>query len=350
VIVPEDTEETGIPPGPVHESSAGDVVLVAIDSLLPSDSPRVAGEDMDHILVLAQTDVRLPPILVHRSTMRVIDGMYRVRAAQRRGDTRIETRFFDGSDEEAFLLAVKLNNAQGLPLSQADRTTAAKRLINSHPQWSDRRIAKATGLATKTIAAARRRSTDAGPQLNTRVGRDGRVRPLNPAEGRRRACQVMADRPQATLREIAQQAGISLATARDVRERVRKGQDPVPQKLREAEARMIRPDAHAAPRGGRDKAAEHSSPAYFPHAQTLSALQSLRRDPSLRLTEAGRTLLHMLSVHALSAEEWERLMKGIPIHRRYVVAELARGCAANWSHLAQALEDYGQGPISFGGS
>ncbi|MBV9022858.1 MAG: hypothetical protein JO362_03390 [Streptomycetaceae bacterium] len=42
VIAPEETEETGTPPGPAQEKNSSDAQLVAIESLQPSDSPRVA--------------------------------------------------------------------------------------------------------------------------------------------------------------------------------------------------------------------------------------------------------------------------------------------------------------------
>ena len=44
--------------------------------------------------------------------------------------------------------------------------------ISSYPQMSDRVVGKTTGLAARTVAAIRRRSTDSAPQLNARVGRD----------------------------------------------------------------------------------------------------------------------------------------------------------------------------------
>ncbi|MEV0372123.1 hypothetical protein AB0I10_20210 [Streptomyces sp. NPDC050636] len=129
-----------------------------------------------------------------------------------------------------------MNSAHGLPLSSADRAAAAARIIGSHPQWSDRMVASATGLSTRTVAALRDGSTDAGPQLNTRMGRDGRVRPLNAAAGRELAGRLVAEKPDASLRDIAALAGIAVATAKDVRDRIRQGLDRVPQKLRNASA------------------------------------------------------------------------------------------------------------------
>jgi hypothetical protein len=57
------------------------VVAVPVLSLRPADSPRLNGEDKAHIARLAEMDTPLPPILVDRRTMRVIDGMHRLMAA-----------------------------------------------------------------------------------------------------------------------------------------------------------------------------------------------------------------------------------------------------------------------------
>ncbi|MDT3400335.1 ParB/RepB/Spo0J family partition protein [Streptomyces sp. B1866] len=181
--------------------------FVRIDELKDADSPRLDGEDLDHIRVLMETET--PPILVHRQTMRVIDGMHRLRAAKLNGKPKIEVEFFDGSETDAFLRAVEANTAHGLPLAMADRKSAARRIIRSHPDLSNREIARCAGLSDKTVAAIRRSSPDI-PQLNVRKGADGRARPLAASEGRLRAAKVIAERPEATLREVAREAGISL--------------------------------------------------------------------------------------------------------------------------------------------
>nr|WP_030880248.1 ParB N-terminal domain-containing protein [Streptomyces varsoviensis] len=309
--------------------------MVPIDSLLPADSPRTTGEDDGHIQVLAELDAPLPPIIVHRSTMRVIDGMHRLRAAQVSGAKCIEVRFFEGTEENAFVLAVKLNVANGLPLSQGDRTAAAVRILGSHPQWSDRRIAAATGLVASTIASMRKRSTGGIEQLNARVGRDGRARPLNSAEGRRRASQVIADRPHASLREIADAAGVAPATAKDVRDRLLQGRDPVPSRLREAEAQQ---GPGAAPTAARSGADRPDARAVAEATSAGTALPNMRKDPSLR-TEAGRTLLRLLSAHSIGEEEkWRRLVDSVPRHRADSVARAARACAEQWVRFAKELE------------
>ncbi|MFD1048734.1 serine hydrolase, partial [Kibdelosporangium lantanae] len=93
---------------------------VPIDSLLPADSPRLSGESMEHARMLAASEAELPPIVVHRPTRRVIDGMHRLKAAALRGQDDILVRFYEGDDEDAFIVAVETNIAHGLPLSLAD--------------------------------------------------------------------------------------------------------------------------------------------------------------------------------------------------------------------------------------
>jgi Predicted transcriptional regulators len=183
------------------------VERVPIRLLTGVSSPRTTGADDRHVRALAELDVPLPPVVVHRPTKRVLDGVHRIRAAELRGESDVEVRYFDGGEEEAFLLAVQLNSVHGKPLSVDDRTAAARRIIASHPHWSDRRIASVTCLSAKTVAVLRGCSTGDGPQSNKRVGLDGRARPLRPAEGRLHAGELLAQDPNLSLRELARRAG-----------------------------------------------------------------------------------------------------------------------------------------------
>src|SRR6266700_1793568 len=149
---------------------------VSIETLSLEGSPRLAGVNQNHVARLAEIDTPLPPILVHRRTMRVIDGMHRLRVAELKGRDQIAVEFFDGDDQEAFLLSVKQNVTHGLPLSLADRKAAAARILGWNREFSDSSIAAMTGLSDKTVAAVRKRSTSDIPRLNARIGRDGRSR------------------------------------------------------------------------------------------------------------------------------------------------------------------------------
>ncbi|MFI9203896.1 ParB N-terminal domain-containing protein [Streptomyces sp. NPDC053048] len=293
--------------------------FVLVDALLPADSPRLAGENTRHTRALALTAAdALPPVVVHRPTMRIVDGTHRHRAALLRGDARIEVRFVDGTPQDAFVLAVRLNTGHGLPLTHEDRTAAAARILVSHPHWSDRRIAAVTGISA-SVVAQRRRSIGRDKGLSARTGRDGRVRPLNAADGRRRAVQYITDRPGASLREIAQVAGVAVATARDVRERLRHGEDPVPAKLRAAE-RGSGPETHEPCERG---------------------AAAMRRDPSLRFSESGRMLLRLLSFRSLDGDKLRWLVDSVPPHRTADVARAARRCAEQWLTFAREVERRG---------
>jgi DNA-binding CsgD family transcriptional regulator len=328
---------------------------VSVRALRAGDSPRLAGESAEHARVLAESEATLPPILVHRATMRVIDGMHRLRAAELRGDQTIDVEFFDGPEDDAFIAAVRANIAHGLPLTLADREAAATRILASHPQHSDRSIAQISGLAASTVREIRRRTASGAEGAGTvRVGRDGRVRPLNSAEARRLASDAIAERPQASLREIARAAGLSPSTVRDVRERMRRGEDPVPERQLtdrhdgngETGVRSTGPDAHdnrrLRPGGGRPKPVRglDKDDATTERNTGLSRrrlLENLSKDPSLRFTDSGRLLLRELFARSCGPPE-PHLLDSLPPHCVYTVAALARACAQEWQDLASELE------------
>ncbi|WP_320775636.1 ParB/RepB/Spo0J family partition protein [Streptomyces sp. CRN 30] len=297
-----------------------------IRTLLLADSPRLDGEDLDHVRALAEVDEELlPPVVVHRATMRIIDGRHRLLALRMRGIDTVRVRF-DDSAEDPFVLAVQHNVEHGLPLSLADRSAAATRILGSHPHWSDRKIAAVAGLSPGTVRTLRACSTDDSAQSNTRLGRDGRRRPAGrSAEGRVRAGELLRENPDMPLRQVAAAAGISPSTALDVRDRVRDGRDPVPAKLRDGHhKKRKKPAAEApAPRSAVDWESE---------------LHRLRVDPSLRYTDTGRFLLRLFDARLLSTDERALLATGVPSHCTTTVANLARVVGAAWHQLAVDLE------------
>jgi hypothetical protein len=241
-----------------------------------------------------------------------------------RGDEMIEVRLFDGTEKEAFLLAVQSNIAHGLPLSLADRIRAAERIVASHPSWSDRAIAAVSGLGARTVGNLRGRiqvDMDAG-LARTRTGRDGRVRPLDNADGRLRASAIIKERPNASLREVAREAGISPSTVRDVRQRVTQGLDPVPPKWRRQDSPK--------PVDSHDRLLERP--------ELASMLQGLQSDPSLRFTESGRVLLRWIFARAIRSEERSDVVEKVPPHCSYIMVNVARACADEWLELANDLE------------
>ncbi len=271
------------------------VTRVPLAELAGGLSPRSRGEDREHVRRLAEVDGPLPPILVHRATMRVIDGMHRLRAAQLQCRADIEVVYYDGSDDEAFALAVQLNVAHGLPLTLADRRTAAARIMSATPEWSDRKVAALTGLSPKTVGAVRRSSEEI-PHLNSRLGRDGRVRavPSEPASG---------------LGRTTPGRRVSLAT-------------------RSPSARPC-----AQPTGD----LELSGNSHLGNA-AANLLAVLQKDPSIHLRNAGRTLLRAFSITSLAASQSEDVIVAMPRHQSDVVANLARACSAWWLGFAERVE------------
>lgn len=301
------------------------VVEVELSRLSSVCSPRTSGEDPDHVETLLSAEAELPPILVHRPTMRVLDGLHRLKVAQVRGDTKIVARFVDGTESDAFVLAVEANIRHGLPLSLADRKRAAAQIIGTHPRWSDRRVASATGISAGTVAELRRHGGDSGNEA--RIGRDGRIRPVDGSEGRRLAAELIRNDPGLSLRQVAKQVGISPETVRDVRGRLERGESPTrdgsgrlrakPQPLRWTEPDFCRAM-------DRDR---------------LAVLERLKADPALRLTEAGRILLRLLAMHSIDGREWGKLLHGVPPHWGSVVAGFARDHARVWAEFADRLEN-----------
>lgn len=314
--------EPGVRTTRKHEGVAD----VAVDSLLPADSPRLDGQQAVHVRDLVAVETALPPILVHRETMRVVDGMHRLLAAQLRGARTIPVRYVDGNDNGLFVLSVEANLSHGLRLSVADREAAATRILKAYPHWSDRAIATVTGLAAKKVREIRRCASSDLPQLHARVGQDGRVRPVNSAEGRRLASRVIAARPDASLREVARIAGISPGTVRDVRRRMSRGDDPVTKRQRS------RPEAPATARSA------DQSPTALVTRDAITILENLRRDPALRFSDTGRTLLRWMHMKVVETDGLSDKVGAVPAHCADQVAELALACAEEWRNFAQSVE------------
>ncbi|WP_369198286.1 ParB N-terminal domain-containing protein [Streptomyces djakartensis] len=311
-----------------------EITRVPISSIVVAGSLRTAGEDPRHINALAEVCAELPPIVIHRKTMTVIDGVHRLRAAERSGASHISAVLFNGDERQAFVLAVKLNSNHGLPLSLADRKAAALQMLADFPEWSNRRLASVAGLSDKTVAALRRGSgADFPHPTSVRLGRDGVAYPLAAAEGRSRALGYLAENPDATAREVARAAGISLTTAKDARRRAREAQGERPPQV----------DVRAGETPARGNGAGHGPalperPRAHPSCGDLSsAVRRLRADPSLRFTEVGRKLLRTLDPSATQPHDFAAMASSLPIHCAPLIAELARHHAESWQLLADSL-------------
>ena len=348
-------------PGPVDVGSEVTIEIdqlpvlpVPLNSLGPGFFLRQSGTDAAHVQLLADASNcgELPPILVQKSSLRIVDGMHRIEAAKLRGHRSINARFVDCTDEEAFILAVKSNTLHGLPLSRADRISGAKRILAWHRDWSDRAVAAATGLSAKTIAGLRCRSADISPDGSKRLGRDGKRRPVTGTEGRRRAADYLAARPDAPLREVAREADVSLGTVHDVRSRLRRGLDPVAN-LRDVAAAQDGSGASPQENGCPPENGGSLRRDAFYRAPNASALNGRREhgpsptwpsisskianDPTIRYTESGRIFLRWMTAHIIHPNEWDDFIVAVPSHWAGDVSQVAERVSDAWRQFACQL-------------
>ncbi len=289
---------------------------------------RQGGTDAAHVRLLADAAeaAPLPPVLVHRDSGRVIDGMHRVQAARQRGERAVCARIIECTEAEALVLAVRLNTRHGLPLSRTDRIGGARRILATHPDWSDRAIAHIAGLSGKTIASLRTVSAGA-PAAGPRVGRDGRRRPVRAGEGRRRATEYITAHPGASLRQVARETGVSLGTAHGARERLRGSTGPGPAGSGPAGSGLLSAPAVLVRHDGRGRGVMWAA---------ISA--KLAGDPALRYTEGGRAFLRWMTGHCDQADDWRAVIDAIPAYWLADVSRVALGMSEEWRQLAAQLD------------
>lgn len=304
------------------------VIRVRITAIAGEDSPRRSGEDLDHARMLAGSYEFLPPILLHRPTMRVIDGNHRLRAARLCGLQEIEARAFDGSAADAFVLAVRANVRHGLPLCLADRKAAAERILRLYPAWSDRAIARVCGLSASTVGVSRRCLNVQNGQLDSKVGRDGRFRPVDAAERKVVAQQLLDQNPGLSLREVARQARLSPETVRRLRS--------AGATARLAGVPARRPDLPE-PRSRADQVAGRPGAIAAGRADG-SALRALAADPAFRSTDSGRALLRLLSATDTLNSFTSGFVDSAPAHCMEWLATAVQSCIEQWQSFASELE------------
>ena len=360
----------------LEQLPACDILVNALSAGVPL---RRSGTDAAHIqlLVDAAGSAELPPVLVQIDGYRIIDGLHRLEAAKLRGDSSIKARFVDCSNSEALVIAMKANVSHGLPLSKTDRVSGAQRVLSSHPDWSDRAVARITGLSAKTIASLREKSSEGTPLDGKRIGRDGRRRPVGPGEGRLRAAEYIAEHPNAPLRQVARETDVSLGTVHDVSARLRSGESPersgrptpdaAAQPLRSVHPVQLsgepsRPASAvpggAVPGGADSGGADSGGAAQVPLrvAPSINSAPQRRNstdeipawttvaakmaaDPTIRYTAGGREFLRWMQLHAAEPDDgWRELIDVVPAHWLGVIAPIAERIGKEWSLLAEGLK------------
>jgi ParB/Sulfiredoxin domain len=297
---------------------SGDAEL-RLDALEVGPSLRVEGLDSRHVAVLAELAGAWPPIVVRRDDRSVVDGQHRVAAARRLGLATLQVTWFDGSAEDAFVEFVRCNVGHGLPLDLGERRSAAGRILRSHPERSDRSVGSVCGVSTRTVARLRDELARSAPELAPvrRVGRDGRVRPVDLVELRARITAELERRPDASLRSIAGVVGSSPETVRNVRRKLRAadGVSVVAEPVVDTEATVLGLLTRRPHQGYR-----------------------LEGDQAFATREGGCEFIEWYDSTAVeTADQWAHI-GSVPRSRVYEVADEARRRATFWSHFADSLE------------
>ena len=155
-------------------STPPEVHTLSIAAVRVDYSPRRERLSDDHVYALLEVIDQLPPIIVDKRTMSVIDGIHRLEAHRRASRTTIRAVLFAGDETEALALAIRANVGHGRPLTLGERQTAAATLLRRCPDRSDRWIAQVCALSHSTVGNIRRAVSAERPLV--RVGRDGRRR------------------------------------------------------------------------------------------------------------------------------------------------------------------------------
>jgi hypothetical protein len=194
-------------------------VTLSLSGLSGGYSPRQIRLDDDHVAALSEVLDQLPPILVDAKTMTVIDGLHRLEAFKRARRSQIAAVLCSCDEVEAVVIAIRSNVRHGRPLSIGEREAAVLTLLERCPERSDRWFAEVCGLSHTTVSKLRSSSGSAA-NVRQRMGRDGRLRPVDPRSRRDAIARQLATDPGASFRSIATAVGVAPSTVHRVANRM----------------------------------------------------------------------------------------------------------------------------------
>jgi ParB-like chromosome segregation protein Spo0J len=285
------------------------VLRLELALLRPGCRLRHGKLNREHLNSLILSGGNWPPLVVRRGDNTIVDGNYRYLAARELGHTHVSCICFDGGDEDVFLEALQRNRSHGLPLSLAEREEAASQLLGFHPEWSDRRLAEACGLAPGTVGRLRKMAAPLTEPVSIRVGRDGKRRSADSQQSRQRVLNLLESHPGHSLREIARMAGTSPETVRSLRKRA------------------------AAPPTGEVRALDAATEL----PSDLTGKTRWTSDSALQSAPESKDFLSWFEKTTV-AVEWRHFVQDIPLSRVYEVADEARRRAEAWQLFASTLE------------
>jgi len=130
-------------------SSIKTVDLVLDFSLYPRND--VSSQHVASLVEALQSGNPLPPIVVERKSLRVVDGFHRVKAYQKTRASSVPVILKDyKTDAELFADAVRLNAAHGRSFDTYDRRRAVVRLIELG--FKEKEVAEIVRITTPRVA------------------------------------------------------------------------------------------------------------------------------------------------------------------------------------------------------
>jgi ParB-like chromosome segregation protein Spo0J len=277
-----------------------------LEELSVAYSPRQETVNVDHVAALVEVIASLPPIVVDRRTMTLIDGIHRLEAHRLVGRKRIEAVSFSGDETEGRALAIRANVRHGKPLTRRERQDAALMLLQRCPERSDRWLGEVCGLSHSTVARLRR--TEQNTEASTRIGRDGRRRPVDAEAGRAEVSRLISEDPSASLRKTAEAAAVAPSTAQRVASKRRQGRTTKP------------PTPITPPQAG------------------STASGSLAQDPAFQSSPELIEFASWLTRTAVTYDDFRAHLSNVPLGRVYEIVDECRRRATTWGDLADSLE------------
>ena len=213
---------------------------------------------------------------------------------------------FTGSELDALAVAVQANVKHGKPLSRAERQAAARALLCACPEQSDRWLGEICGLSHTTVGVLRRSLGKCDQQVRT--GRDGRRRPVNPLRGQMAIAELVAGKPNISIREAASAVGVAPSTVH----------------------RVV---------AGLTKQGKPSSVTKAPAAGKTAELRcALLQDPAFQASTEYANAAFWLAKTTVTVEDLTTHLASLPLSRTYEVADECRRRARAWTDIADSLE------------
>lgn len=162
--------------------------------LLPELHARSGGLKTGHIEDLALSldageSLPVPRVWVipGRTGFHLSTGWHTEAAARKNGLKRLECEIRHGTLDEAKMDSAVGDLAHGLKRSADDKKKCVKMVLDVHPDWADRTVAKLVAVSASFVGEVRSQlsTVDSSNAKNTgkRVGRDGKKRALPKSKG-----------------------------------------------------------------------------------------------------------------------------------------------------------------------